>query len=39
LSLYKELKRRSVFKVAAAYIVVAWILLQVNAKTLDGVSV
>jgi len=30
LSLFTELKRRNVFKVAAAYIIVAWLLLQVS---------
>jgi TolB-like protein/Tfp pilus assembly protein PilF len=30
LSLFKELKRRKVFKVAAAYIIVSWLLLQVS---------
>jgi len=30
LSLFNELKRRNVFKVAAAYIIVSWLLLQVS---------
>jgi adenylate cyclase len=30
LSFFKELKRRNVFKVAVAYIIVAWLLLQVS---------
>jgi adenylate cyclase len=30
LSFFKELKRRNVFKVAVAYIIVAWVLLQVS---------
>ncbi len=30
MSLYNELKRRNVFKVTAAYIIVAWLLLQVS---------
>jgi len=30
LSLFNELKRRNVFKVAAAYFIVAWLLLQVS---------
>jgi len=30
LSLFNELKRRNVFKVAAAYIIVAWLLLQIS---------
>ena len=29
-SLFTELKRRNVFKVAAAYAIVAWLLLQVS---------
>jgi len=34
LSLLNELKRRNVFKVTAAYIIVGWLLLQVS-DTLD----
>ena len=30
MSLFKELKRRNVFKVAVAYIIVAWLILQVS---------
>ena len=30
MSFFKELKRRNVFKVAIAYIIVAWLLLQVS---------
>jgi len=30
MSLFEELKRRNVFKVAVAYIIVAWLLLQVS---------
>jgi len=30
LSIFKELKRRNVFKVAIAYIIVSWLLLQVS---------
>src|SRR5210317_1319138 len=30
MSFFNELKRRNVFKVAAAYIIVAWLLLQVS---------
>jgi TolB-like protein/Flp pilus assembly protein TadD len=30
LSLFSELKRRNVFKVAAAYLIVSWLLLQVS---------
>jgi TolB-like protein/Tfp pilus assembly protein PilF len=31
MSLFKELQRRNVFRVAAAYVVVAWLLIQVGA--------
>ena len=30
MSLFNQLKRRNVFKVTAAYIIVAWLLLQVS---------
>ena len=30
MSLFAELKRRNVFKVAVAYVIVAWLLLQVS---------
>jgi TolB-like protein/Flp pilus assembly protein TadD len=30
LSLYKELQRRNVFKVAAAYVIVAWLIMQLG---------
>jgi hypothetical protein len=30
MSLFEELKRRSVFKVGIAYIVVAWVIMQVS---------
>ena len=30
MSFFAELKRRNVFKVAAAYIIVGWLLLQVS---------
>ena len=30
MSLFSELKRRNVFKVAAAYVIVAWLLLQIS---------
>jgi hypothetical protein len=30
LSLFNELKRRNVFRVGAAYVVVAWLLIQVT---------
>jgi hypothetical protein len=29
MSLFEELKRRNVFRVGAAYVVIAWLLLQV----------
>jgi adenylate cyclase len=30
LSLFNELKRRNVFRIAAAYVVMAWLLIQVT---------
>ena len=33
-SLFQELKRRNVFKVAAIYAVVAWVLIQVSQSVL-----
>ena len=30
MSIFSELKRRNVFKVAAAYVVVGWLILQVG---------
>ncbi len=38
MSLYSELKRRNVFRVAAAYIVVGWLFLQVADIVLDWVG-
>ncbi len=38
MSVYSELKRRNVFRVAAAYIVVGWLFLQVADIVLDWVS-
>ncbi len=37
-SLYRELKRRNVFKVAVAYIVAAWLVLQVADVVLNNVE-
>ncbi|MCH8247603.1 MAG: hypothetical protein IH951_14530, partial [Bacteroidetes bacterium] len=31
MSIFRELKRRNVFRVAAAYAVVAWLLIEVTA--------
>jgi len=30
MSFFNELKRRNVFKVAAAYVIVSWLLLQIS---------
>jgi TolB-like protein len=38
LSLFNELKRRNVFKVAIAYIVVAWLVLQVADVVLNNIT-
>jgi len=38
-SLFTELKRRNVFKVAAVYVVVAWLLLQVADVLLDNFGI
>jgi len=38
LSLFNELKRRNVFKVAIAYIVVAWFVLQVSDVVLNNIT-
>ncbi len=38
MSLFKELKRRNVFKVAIAYIVVAWFVLQVADVVLNNIT-
>jgi hypothetical protein len=35
-SLFTELKRRNVFRVAAAYIIVAWLLAQVADLALEN---
>ena len=37
MSLFEELKRRNVFKVAIAYIVVAWLVLQVADVVLNNI--
>ncbi|MDH4054815.1 MAG: hypothetical protein OEW73_09560 [Gammaproteobacteria bacterium] len=37
-NLFQELKRRNVFRVAIAYLVVAWLLLQVVDLVLDNIS-
>src|SRR5688572_24260498 len=39
MSLYAELKRRNVFRVAAAYIVLGWLLLQVSSIVLQFLGV
>jgi len=38
LSLFNELKRRNVFKVAIAYVVVAWLVLQVADVVLNNIT-
>jgi adenylate cyclase len=38
LSLFKELKRRNVFKVAIAYIVMAWLVMQVADVVLNNIT-
>jgi TolB-like protein/Tfp pilus assembly protein PilF len=38
MSLYAELKRRNVFRVAAAYIVLGWLLLQVSSVVLQFIA-
>lgn len=38
MSLFKELKRRNVFKVAIAYVVVAWLVLQVADVVLNNIT-
>ena len=35
-SLFSELKRRNVFRVAAAYVIVAWLLAQVADLALEN---
>ncbi len=37
-NLFQELKRRNVFRVAIAYLVVAWVILQVVDLVLDNIS-
>ena len=39
MSLYSELQRRKVFRVAAAYLVVGWLLIQVAATVLPQFDV
>ena len=39
MSFFKELKRRNVFKVAAAYIVLAWVVMQVADVILNNMDV
>ena len=39
LPILKELQRRHVFKVGVAYIVVAWVILQVSDVVLDKIDV
>ena len=39
MSIYSELKRRHVFRVSIAYVVVAWIILQVADVTFDKIGV
>jgi len=38
MSLFEELKRRNVFRVGAAYAVIAWLLLQVADIVIDNIS-
>ena len=38
MSVYSELKRRNVFRVAAAYVVIGWLFLQVADVTLDFIG-
>jgi hypothetical protein len=37
-NLFQELKRRKVFRVAAAYAVVAWILIQIGGEVLPALQ-
>lgn len=39
MSLFKELKRRKVFKVAVAYVVLAWLVMQVSDVILNNLDV
>jgi adenylate cyclase len=36
MSLYSELKRRNVFRVVAAYVVISWLLIQVIGLAADS---
>ena len=38
MSLFKELERRNVFRVGVAYVVAAWVFLQVADLVLDGIN-
>ncbi|HQW65360.1 MAG TPA: adenylyl cyclase, partial [Pseudomonadota bacterium] len=38
MSLYAELKRRNVFRVAAAYLVLGWLFLQISSVVLQFVG-
>jgi len=38
MSLFEELKRRNVFRVAVAYLVTAWLLLQVTDQVLENIG-
>ena len=38
MALFQELKRRNVFRVGVAYIVVAWLILQFSDLVLENVS-
>ncbi len=38
MSIYNELKRRNVIKVAIAYAVIAWVLMQVAATTFPALK-
>ena len=38
MSLYHELKRRNVFKVTIAYIVMAWLVMQVADVVLNNIT-
>jgi hypothetical protein len=38
MSFFEELKRRNVFRVGAAYVVIAWLLLQVAHIVFDNIG-
>ena len=38
MSLFKELKRRNVFKVSIAYIVMAWLVMQLTDIVLNNIT-